>query len=97
MKQVDSVKDITDNVFLLKYGQEFCIPCEMTERNLESLEEKFSVPFYSCMNIDESIEEGYTALPAIILVSNGSKKTLTQVDIMMDEDELEEWIKNNIE
>lgn len=96
MKEVNSIKEITDEVFLLKYGQEFCIPCEMAETNLKTLESRYSVPFYSCMNTDESIERGYTALPIIIISKNGEEYKLEDSAVMMDEDELKVWLNNYI-
>ena len=96
MKQVNSVNDIQEDKFILKYGQEFCIPCEMTEKNLEALENDFDINFYSCMNTDESIDKGFTSLPAIILMKGTHETILTDTEILMDEDELKVWISNNI-
>lgn len=96
MQEVNSIKDITDEVFLIKYGQEFCIPCEMTDTNLKTLESNYEVPFYSCMNTDESIEKGFTALPIIIVSKNGVEQKLEDTSIMMDEDELKNWLNNYV-
>lgn len=96
MKQINSISEIQDETFLLKYGQEFCIPCEMAEKNLESLENNFSINFYSCMNIDESINKGFTSLPVVILMKGSHETILTDTEILMDEDELKIWLENNI-
>ena len=95
VKEVNSVKEITDNVFLIKYGQEFCIPCEMTENNLKSFESDFNFPFYSTKNVDESIEKGFKALPVIELHKNGEVITLNDNTVMMNQSELKGWLESN--
>jgi len=95
VKEVNSVNDITDKVFLIKYGQEFCIPCEMTETNLKLLEENYNIPFYTTKNVDESIDKGFTALPVIELHKNNEVITLNDNSVMMSEDALKGWLDNN--
>jgi len=95
VKEVNSVKDINDSEFLIKYGQDFCIPCEMTENNLKSLDADFSLQFYTTKNVDESIEKGFKALPVIEIHKDGKIVTLTDNDIMMDESALKDWISKN--
>ena len=95
VKEVNSVKEITDDTFLIKYGQEFCIPCEMTENNLKSFESDFNFPFYSTKNVDESIEKGFKALPVIELHKNGEVITLNDNTVMMNESALKGWLETN--
>ena len=95
MKVVNSITEINDKNYLLKYGQEFCMPCSITEDNLSSIENNFSIPFYSTMNVDEAIEKGYKSLPVIILKTN-TIETLDDTGIMMDEEELNNWINNKL-
>ena len=95
VKEVNSVKEITDDTFLIKYGQEFCIPCEMTENNLKSFESDFNFPFYATKNVDESIEKGFTALPVIELHKNGEVITLKDNTVMMNQTELKGWLETN--
>lgn len=95
MKQVNSITEISNDNYLIKYGQEFCMPCSITEDNLLSLENNFSIPFYSTMNVDEAIEKGFTTLPVIILKTDKTT-ILNDTEIMMDEDELNNWIIKEI-
>lgn len=95
VKEVNSVKEITDDSFVIKYGQEFCIPCEITENNLKALESDFNIPFYSTKNVNESVEKGFKALPVIELHKNGEIITLNDNSIMMNQNELKGWLETN--
>lgn len=95
MKEVDSINEITDKKFLVKFGQEFCIPCEMTENNLKEIEGDFDFPFYSTKNVDEALERGYKKLPAILMVDNGNFVENSDSSVLMNKDELKTWIENN--
>ncbi len=96
IKEVSSIKDIQDKQFLIKYGQEFCIPCEMTENSMKEIESNYEgLPFYSCKNVDESISKGFTNLPVIELHKVDEVITLTDSSVMMNAEELKGWIDNN--
>ena len=95
IKKVNSVKEISDDSFLIKYGQDFCIPCEITENNLKILESDFNIPFYSTKNVEEGVDKGFTALPVIELHKNGEIIILNDNSIMMDKNQLKEWLETN--
>jgi hypothetical protein len=96
MKTVNSIAEITDTSYLIKYGQEFCMPCSITEDNLLSIESNHTIPFYSTMNIDEAVNKGFTSLPVIVLNNNNTQYILNDTEIMMDEDDLNVWIKSKV-
>ena len=95
MKEVESIKNITDAKYLMKFGQEFCIPCEMTENNLKEIENDFDFPFYSTKNVDEAVERGYKKLPVVVIYDNGNWIECDDSSVLMNKDELKTWIENN--
>ena len=97
MKEVTSIKDITDKKFLVKFGQDFCIPCEMTENNLKEIEGDFDFPFYSTKNVDEAVERGYKSLPVVYIYNDGNGIEISDSSVLMNKDELKNWISNNNE
>lgn len=97
MIEVTSIKNIASQKFLIKYGQDFCIPCEITENNLKEIEGNFDFPFYSTKNVDEAVERGYKALPVVVIYDNGNTITEEDTSVLMNKDALCEWIKNNNE
>lgn len=97
MKEVESIKDIPETKYLIKFGQEFCIPCEMTENNLKEIEGEFNFPFYSTKNVDEALERGYKKLPAVLIFDNGNYIETNDSSVLMNKDELKTWIENNNE
>lgn len=97
MKEVESIKDITDTKYLVKFGQEFCIPCEMTENNLKEIEGEFNFPFYSTKNVDEALERGYKKLPAVLIFNDGNSIDCDDSSVLMNKDELKTWIEHNNE
>lgn len=97
VNQVDSIKDIKDEVFLMKFGQDFCIPCEMTENNLKNLEPDYpNVKFYATKNVDEAVARGYKALPVVVISKNGNEVECSDSSILMNQSELKNWIDNNL-
>lgn len=98
MEQVNSINNISDKSFIIKYGQDFCIPCEMAENNLKVLETDYpNIKFYSTKNVDEAVEKGYKALPVLVLSQNGNVKELSDNTVLMNQESLKEWIDNNME
>ena len=97
MIEVTSIKNIASQKFLIKYGQDFCIPCEITENNLKEIECFFNFPFYSTKNVDEAIERGYKKLPAVVIFDNGNWITQEDSSVLMNKDELKSWIENHQE
>ena len=95
MKEVTSIKDITDTKYLLKFGQEFCIPCEITENNLKEIENDFDFPFYSTKNVDEAVERGYKNLPVVVIYNDGNWTEMNDSIILMSKEELRKWISGN--
>lgn len=97
MIEVTSIKNIASQKFLIKYGQDFCIPCEITENNLKEIECFFNFPFYSTKNVDEAVEKGYKALPVVAIYDNGNWITQEDSSVLMNKDELKSWIENHNE
>jgi len=95
MIEVTSIENIASQKFLIKYGQDFCIPCEITENNLKEIEGEFDFPFYSTKNVDEAVERGYKSLPVVVIFDNGNTITASDSSVLMNKDALCEWIKNN--
>lgn len=97
MIEVSSIKNIASQRFLIKFGQDFCIPCEVTENNLKELECYFNFPFYSTKNVDEAVERGYKSLPVVAIFDGGNCITLDDSSVLMNKDELKKWIENHQE
>ena len=63
-----------------------CIPCKFTKDNLEKFEQN--------KNVITSLE--YSSVPVVVLVTPSRKVELTDSSISMDEEELVNWIEQNI-
>lgn len=83
---------------LVKFGQPNCIPCKMTQENLEEIEnsKKYDLDFYECSNIDIITQLGYNAVPVVMLITSHIKAELLDSSIAMDLDELDEWIGSSL-
>lgn len=97
MIEVSSIKNIASQKFLIKFGQDFCIPCEITENNLKEIENEFNFPFYSTKNVDEAVERGYKSLPVVVIYDNGNTITESDTSILMNKDALKTWIESHQE
>lgn len=83
---------------IVKFGLPTCIPCKMTEENLTNYENEklFNLDYYQCSNIDMMTELGYNSVPVVVLITPTRKVELTDSSISMDEDELKQWINENL-
>ena len=97
MIEVTSIKNVPSQKFLIKYGQDFCIPCEITENNLKEIENEFDFSFYSTKNVDEAVERGYKNLPVVVIYDNGNWIETNESSVLMNKDELKKWILDNNE
>ena len=97
MIEVTSIKNIASQKFLIKFVQDFCIPCEITENNLKEIEGLFNFPFYSTKNVDEAVERGYKKLPVVVIFNDGNWTECDDSSVLMNKDELKTWIEHNNE
>ena len=81
---------------LIKFGQPGCVPCQIAEDNLVSMESEFDgLPFYSCSNVDVVVELGLQHTPFIKLLTDDGEVTNSDVGVMMDSEALKNWISEN--
>lgn len=100
IKTMDELNAITgQEPSIIKFGQPNCIPCKMTQENLNNFEKnnKFNLIYYECSDINIITKLGYNAVPVIMLLTPHKKIELTDSSIAMDEDDLENWITTNLE
>lgn len=83
---------------IVKFGLPNCIPCKMTQENLEEFEKdnKFNLTYYECGDINMMAELGYEAVPVVVLITPQKIVELKDSSISMDSDELANWIEQNI-
>lgn len=99
MKEIIEIKNIEPNTLII-YGQpKTCIPCKMTDENLYEIEneKKFDLTYLCCSDILSITNKGYKSVPIIELVTSSKISILTDTSVMMDKDELIEWIGHNME
>ena len=99
IKSMDELNAITGKEpSIIKFGQPNCIPCKMTQENLEEIEksEKYSLTFYECSDINIITDLGYSSVPVVMMITPHRKVELTDSSIAMDMDELTDWIDANI-
>jgi len=102
MKEIKSMEELNaitgKEPSIIKFGQPNCIPCKMTQENLEELEnsKKYSLTFYECSDINVITNLGYNSVPVVMLITPTRKVELTDSSVAMDIDELTDWINNNI-
>ena len=81
------------------YGQpKTCMPCKMTEENLRIIKGKdiFDLTFEEVTDIEVIKEKKYTSIPVIELVTEGRTSILNDHSVLLDEDELQEWIEERL-
>lgn len=84
---------------IIEFGTpDTCIPCKYTKENLEKFEQnkKFNLTFYQCSDINIITSLEYSSVPVVVLVTPTTKVELTDSSISMDEEELSNWIEQNI-
>ena len=69
-----------------------------SKENLEKFEQnkKFNLTFYQCSDINIITSLEYSSVPVVVLVTPTTKVELTDSSISMDEEELSNWIEQNI-
>ena len=82
---------------IIKFGLPSCMPCKMSEKVLEEMEEKYDeLKVYFCENIDLMSSLNITNIPVLYLVSDNDAERLNAYECL---DELEEiltnWYNNN--
>lgn len=98
MNQLQSLEEIEQvkAPALIKFGQPGCVPCQITEDNLVSIEQDFNgLSFNSCSDVDTVVALGLQHIPFIKLLTNDGETTLSDVGVMMDADSLKNWISEN--
>lgn len=104
MKNVNSIIEIQDEAYIVKYSQPFCIPCKITQNNMENIEDEYDIPMYNCENLDEAEEFGVKTFPTIFVktkevsdnIFENYTGKITDTSVMMDEDELREELNKII-
>lgn len=101
LKTVEDIKSIDGKTpTIIELGTpDTCMPCKMLQDILHKFEEEktFGVMQYACCNNPDTIMEmGYSSLPILIMVTNQIYDVETDSSILIDEDELVEWIEARI-
>ena len=76
-----------------------CMPCKMLQDLLHKFEEEKTfgnMQYACCSNPDTIMSMGYSSLPVMIMVTNQIYDVETDTSILIDEDELVEWIEARI-
>ena len=96
---LDEYRMLNDKSYLIEFGTpDTCVPCKMTEDNLKKIEQdgNFNLTFYSCYDINVITSLGYSKIPVVKLVTPQKVVELKDASISMDEDELVDWISENV-
>lgn len=104
MKKLNTIEDINSingkKPTIIELGTpETCMPCKMLQDNLNKFEKEktFSnIEYACCDNVDTIMGMGYSSLPVMIMVTEQVYDVETDSSILIDEDELIEWIEARI-
>ena len=97
-EEINSIKG--DKPTIIELGTpDTCMPCKMLSDILHKFEDEktFGQTEYACCkDVDTIMSMGYSSLPVLIMVTDKVYDVETDSSILIDEDELIEWIKARI-
>ena len=101
LKTEDDIKSITgEKPSLIELGTpETCMPCKMLQDILHTYEENKTfgnMEYYYCSDVSTIMGMGYSSLPVLIMVTNKIYDVETDSSILIDEEELTNWIEARI-
>ena len=101
LKTENDIKSITGNKpSIIELGTpDTCMPCKMLQDNLHKFEDEktfANMEYYFCSDPKTIMDMGYKSLPVMIMVTNQIYDVETDTSILIDEDELYEWIEARI-
>ena len=101
LKTENDIKSITgDKPAIIELGTpDTCMPCKMLQDNLHKFEDEktfTNMEYYFCSNPTTIMDMGYKSLPVMIMVTNQVYDVETDTSILIDEDELHDWIEARI-
>lgn len=97
-EEINSIKG--DKPTIIELGTpDTCMPCKMLSNILHKFEDEktFGQTEYACCkDVDTIMSMGYSSLPVLIMITDKVYDVETDSSILIDEDELIEWIEARI-
>lgn len=101
LKTEEDIRSITgEKPSLIELGTpDTCMPCKMLQDILHTFENDKTfgnMEYYSCSDVNTIMGMGYSSLPVLIMVTNKIYDVEIQSDILIDEEELTNWIESRL-
>ena len=101
LKNEEDIRSITgEKSAIIELGTpDTCMPCKMLQDILHEFEDEKTfdnLEFYNCSNVDTIMKMGYSSLPVMIMITKKVYDVETDSSIIIDEDEVYDWIEARI-